>query len=104
MILYVPRHVVRVNKYLILSDTVPPSSDHYGTTKVAPPSDHLHTKRTQQRKLFGEKNIQEKFFGGHGPRGPPLATLPSSGVAIFNWSGFFVWIGMVKNVLSRVTW
>ena len=24
--------------------TVPPYSDHYGTTKVAPPSDHLHTK------------------------------------------------------------
>ena len=39
------------------------SSYHYGTTKVAPPSDHLHTKRTQQRKLIGETNIHQKCGG-----------------------------------------
>ena len=54
--------------------TVPPSSDHYRTTKVAPPGDQLNTKRTQQYKLIGGKNIgQTFFFGGgtpHGPRAP----------------------------------
>ena len=43
-------------------------SDHYGTTKVAPPNDHLHTKRTLQQ-------IHQKFGGGgHGPRGCSTVT------------------------------
>ena len=52
------------------TETVPPSSDYHGTVNVAPSSDHLHNKITTQRKLFGEKNIHQKF-GGHGPRTPP---------------------------------
>ena len=35
------RHLVVSTPFI---DTVLPSSDHYGTAKVAPPSDHLHTK------------------------------------------------------------
>ena len=52
---------------------IPPSSDHYRTTKVAPNRDHSHTKITLQRKLIGEKNIHQRF-GGPWPPCPPLAT------------------------------
>ena len=62
------------------TETVPPSCDHYGT------SDHLHTKRTQQRKLIGEKKHSPKV-GGNGPRGPPLAMPLISDVYIFHSVG-----------------
>ena len=63
-------------------DIVVPSSDHFctetvppsKTTNVAPPSDHLHTKRTYQRELIGEKNIHQKF-------GEVMAPVPPSGYA-----------------------
>ena len=42
-------------------DIVGTSSDHYGSTKVAPPTDHLHTKRTQQGKLIGEKKFAKSW-------------------------------------------
>ena len=50
------------------NEPVPPSRDHYGTTKVAPPSDHLHTKITFTKSLGV----------GHGPV-PPLAIRAPSG-------------------------
>ena len=53
----------------IRTETVQTSSDHYGTTKVVPPSDHLHIKRTQQHKLVGEKTIYQTF-GGPSPPWP----------------------------------
>ena len=46
------------------TDTLQPSSEQYGNTIVAPHSDHLHTKRTQQRKLIGEKH-SPTVGGGH---------------------------------------
>ena len=49
-------------------DIVGTSSDHYGSTKVAPPTEHLHTKRTQQGKLIGENS--PKVGGGHVPVAP----------------------------------
>ena len=46
---------------------------------VAPPSDHLHTKRTQQRKLIGEKTFIKSWGGGVAPVAPSgYATVPAS--------------------------
>ena len=55
---------------LVIIDTprlLPPSSDHYCTKKVAPPSDHLDLKNVTT--LINWRKPFTKRFGGHDPPG-----------------------------------